>query len=144
MSDYNEHLITLAGGDDKTPTRLEQIQAREQEATSGPWHAGRGATADGAEFIETYGQKAEFLALSLNSGRSQLWLVDNGSVIPAVSGDGPKAEANAAFIANARDDIPYLLAKLAAIRALADAHGRQGFLVTPNDIRATLDAEGQA
>lgn len=85
MSDYNEHLISLAGGDDKTPTRLEQIQAR-------------------AEDCQTYKfglRNADKLA---------------------------------------HEDVPYLLAKLAAIRELADAHGKVGFRVTANDIRATLDA----
>lgn len=42
------------------------------------------------------------------------------------------------------EDRDYLLAKLDAIRDLANAHGRQGFNVTPNDIRTTLDAEVDA
>ncbi len=83
MSDYTEHLISLAGGDDKTPTRLEQIQARADD----PF----GTSMQGIGQID--------------------------------------------------EDRDYLLAKLAAIRDLADAHGKVGFRVAANDIRATLDAE---
>ena len=75
--------------------RLGEIEARAAAATPGPWESGRGATSDGTEFVTTYEQKSAFLALSLNSGRSCLWLVDNGEVIPAVTGDGPRAQANA-------------------------------------------------
>lgn len=132
MSDYNEHLITLAGGDDKTPTRLERIQARANEATVGPWH-----------WDESYGDGADTgLALTNNE---QAEIVGAYNHHCCSFRDDPQVEDHdAEFIANARDDVPYLLAKLAAIRALADAHGKIGFRVTANDIRATLDAEVNA
>jgi hypothetical protein len=114
MSDYSEHLISQAGGDGDP---LDAIQRRVDAATEGPWRAGRGATSDGTQFVRTYEQKAAFLALSLNEGESDLWLVDNGAVIPAATGDGPKAKANAEFIAHARTDIPALLALVRAQQA---------------------------
>lgn len=91
-------------------SQLDDIQRRADAATEGPWRAGRGATSDGSEFVHTHEQKAAFLALSLNDGEPHLWLVDNGAVIPAATGDGPKARANAEFIAHARTDVPALLA----------------------------------
>jgi hypothetical protein len=112
--------------------RLGEIEARAAAATPGPWESGRGATSDGTEFVTTYEQKSAFLALSLNSGRSCLWLVYNGEVIPAVTGDGPRAQANAKFIASAPADVAYLLTELrkrdeviARVEALAEEFDRE-------------------
>ena len=109
---------------------LDAIQARADAATEGPWHAGRGATSDGKESVRTYEQKAAFLALSLNEGESDLWLVDNDAVIPAATGDGPKAKANAEFIAHARTDVPALIALVREQRAqigrVRDLHASSG------------------
>jgi hypothetical protein len=101
--------------------RLDAIQARKDAASPGPWEASQGATSDGSELVTTYQQKTEFLALSLNSGRSGLWLVDNSEVIPAVTGDGPRAKANAEFIANAPTDIGFLLDLARKQQAAIDA-----------------------
>ena len=100
-----------------TTTALEAIKSRANRASEGPWGAARGATSDNTEFVSTYEQKAGFLALSLNDEESHLWLVDNGTVIPAATGDGPKAEANAEFIAHSRTDVPKLVAALEAVEA---------------------------
>ena len=89
--------------------RLAEIETRLTETSPGPWEASRGATSDGSEFVTTEVQKAAFLALSLNDDESPLWLVVSDEVIPAATGDGPKAQANAEFIANAPTDIVYLL-----------------------------------
>jgi len=90
--------------------QLAAIQARADAASEGPWDAARGANADGTTYATTYAEKTEFLALSLNNNRYPLWLVASDSVIPAATGDGPRAKANAEFIAHARTDVPALLA----------------------------------
>jgi hypothetical protein len=61
----------------------------------------------------TKAEKAEFLAMSLNDETSPLWLVDTGEVISAVTGDGPRAEANARLIAEAPGALRYLLGLVA-------------------------------
>jgi len=99
---------------------LDDIRQRAEAATEGPWDYGTGYSADGERQVTTKADKAEFLALSLNDTSGPLWLVDNTEVIPAVTGDGPKAKANAEFIAHARTDIPRLLGALDAVLALAD------------------------
>ena len=107
MSDYTEHLISMAGGDGDV---FESIQRRVDAASEGPWESSKGANADGATLATTGAHKAAFLALSLNDDTSPLWLVASPDVIPAATGDGPRAKANAEFIAHARTDVPYLLA----------------------------------
>lgn len=98
--------------------QLQDMKARLEAATPGPWGAGRGVTSDGSEFVTTRAQKAAFLALSLNDDESTLWLVDNGEVIPAATGDGPRAQANAEFIAHAPEDLAKLIAALEAVEEL--------------------------
>ena len=139
MSDYSEHLISMAGGDGEPD--LAAIQARADAATKGPWHAGRGATPDGSELVHTYEQKAAFLALSLNEGESSLWLVDNCAVIPAVTGDGPNAESNAMFTAHARTDVPALIALVRDQARQAREQSRKLDAVT--SIAAKLGASNQ-
>jgi hypothetical protein len=91
---------------------LARIRERLNAASKGPWQAGVAATSDGSEVCTTYEQKKAFLALSLNDGDRPLWIVDNGEVIPAATGDGPNAGHNAEFIAHAPTDVAYLLAEL--------------------------------
>ena len=93
-----------------TTDQLAAIEARAEAASPGPWDAARGANADGTTYATTYAEKTEFLAVSLNNNRSPLWLVASDEVIPAATGDGPRARANAEFIAHARMDVPALLA----------------------------------
>ncbi|MDQ5860694.1 MAG: hypothetical protein M3536_00325 [Actinomycetota bacterium] len=92
--------------------RIAEIKARLAATSPGPWDPARGATVDGGEHCTTKAQKAEFLALSLNDDVSPLWLVASDTVIPAATGDGPNAQANAEFFAAAPDDIAYLLSEL--------------------------------
>lgn len=103
--------------------RLEQIQARADKATPGPWE------------LEPFAGVA-CLATAPNGNL----VVDYSTWTDDHYADMADVEALASFVAHAREDVPYLLAKLAAIRELADAHGKVGFRVTANDIRATLDA----
>jgi hypothetical protein len=99
---------------------LEELRRLETAATPGPWDYGTGYSADGERQSTTKADKAEFLSLSLNDTGSPLWLVDNTDVIPAVTGDGPNAKANAEFIAAARNQLPRILDALDAVTALAD------------------------
>jgi len=101
--------------------RIAEIEARLSATSPGPWEPSQGANADGKKLATTGVEKAAFLALSVNDNESPLWLVVTPDVIPAATGDGPRAKANAEFIANAPGDIAYLLGELAAIRAKADA-----------------------
>ncbi len=95
--------------------QLEEIKARASAASAGPWDAAKGATVGGNTICTTKAQKAEFLALSLNDDKSPLWLLASDTVIPAATGDGPKAKANAKFIAASRTDVPKLVAALEAV-----------------------------
>lgn len=96
---------------------LAEIKARTEAATPGPWTPSRGATPDGQYLATSKADKAEFLNLSLNDDKSELWLLDSGDAIPAVTGDGPNSEANAEFIAHAREDIPKLVGVIEDIQA---------------------------
>lgn len=123
---------------DRTPLDLDAIRARADAATPGPWVP---AMAPSAESFET---PAEYLMKTMYGKGLPLWVAwapndtDDGFayVVPAVTGDGPTSEANAEFIANARQDVPALLAEVTALladlgaaraaheRALYDAHQR--------------------
>lgn len=108
---------------------LDAIQARADAATEGPWGLGQGFNADGITPALDKADKTEFMALSLNSNSASLFLVQSSAVIPAVTGDGPKAKANAVFIAHAREDAPKLVAALRAVEALCadpEHHETQG------------------
>lgn len=141
---YDEYLITQAGGDGDP---LDAIQRRADAASEGPWDAARGANANGTTYANSREDKAIFLAASLNNNRSALWLVASDTVIPAATGDGPRAKANAEFIAHARTDVPALLtlarkqaATLAAVLELANARGRNGWSISSDEIRKALKA----
>lgn len=92
--------------------RIAEIEARLSAISPGPWEPTQGANADGKKLATTGAEKAAFLALSINDNDSPLWLVATPEVIPAATGDGPRAQVNAEFIANAPEDIAYLLAEL--------------------------------
>ena len=120
MSDYNEHLISMAGGDGDP---LAEIEARAGRATQGPWECD--GFADG-----------NVVSLALFEGTNQGRVIANSI----------NTHADADFLLNARTDVPYLLAlvrkqqaTLDAVRDLANQRGRRGWHVSPNDIRATLD-----
>jgi len=141
---YDEHLISMAGGDGELD--LDAIEARAQAASPGPWGYGTGYSADGGQQLTAKADKADFLALSLNDDEAPLWVIDNGDVIPAATGDGPRAKANAAFIANARTDVPALLAlvreqqdQLDRVLELAYWAGKRGWQIAPATLRNTIN-----
>lgn len=113
-----------------TQLDLDAIEARATAATTGPWER-RTAPREG----ESVEQKAEYLRGSLRDNGEPLHLLiatpDNepelSYIIPALTGDGPRARDNAEFIAHARTDVPALVAALrkaeaqvAAVLALCD------------------------
>jgi len=144
---YDEHLISMAGGDgDSTVDQLAAIEARANAASPGPWDYGTGYSADGSEQLTDAADKAGFLALSLNGDDAPLWIIDNGAVIPAATGDGPNARANAALIAHARTDVPALLAhirdqqdQLDRVLELAHWAGKRGWQIAPATLRNTIN-----
>lgn len=130
---------------------IEQQQALCDAATRGDWSFAV-APADGSS--ET---KAEYMAGALTEA-GPLYAVfvpetvgdPAGYVIPAITGDGPNAANNAAFVAAARTSLPKALAALRAIEdGLNDGSlrlsGHSGVSITGlRAILATLDEDGTA
>lgn len=103
MSDYSEHLISMAGGDGD---QLADIERRANAATEGPWRLYDGKRSNRDAAVETS------------------WSHDEDGADTELITDWCKP-ADAAFIAHARADVPALLAivreyaaKLAAVRAI--------------------------
>lgn len=105
------------------------IRARLEAATEGPWEAREGDLEGkpASEYVRTLLANRE--ADGTSSGRLFLTLAPNRidpevseTVVPALTGDGPSAEANATFIAHARTDIPLLLTALDEAQAKARNH----------------------
>lgn len=91
-----------------TPERLAEIREREQAATPGPWR-----THDG--FVPAGGYVATVLSGEGNATEPRAWL-------PTFSNDtgSPMArnvEADAEFMAHAREDVPALLAHIVELEA---------------------------
>lgn len=84
MSDYTEHLISMAGGDGEPD--LDAIQARADSATEGPWELVAGSLHQPIIYSDGTGL--------------DIAIMDNR--------DGIDSDAN--FIAHARTDVPALLA----------------------------------
>jgi len=105
MSDYNEHLISMAGGDGELD--LAVIEARATAATDGPWEPEPTRAGD---YMPYYGVK------SLAKG----WNVVHARVDWEGFGHGSR-QADAEFIAHARADVPALLAMVREQRAVLDA-----------------------
>lgn len=82
-----------------TPEQRQQWRALADGATEGPWEAAR----DRDNWIV-----------------GDLWNGLNGMVGGFAAGGGPQAEADAAFIAAAREAVPALLADLEAAEARAE------------------------
>ncbi|MDF9748657.1 hypothetical protein [Arthrobacter sp. ES3-54] len=130
MSDYSEHLISMAGGDGEAD--LDAIESRAQAATTGPWEVTKEAT---------------IIAPIPNSGDAY-WLFEahaahkDGRGIPV-----DDCIADAEFIAHARTDIPALLAMVREQRAaiervekLADKlEAIQGYRRAATHLRAALE-----
>lgn len=95
--------------------RLNQIRARADAATEGPWMYGRPAN----DCTET---RAEWMAATAAQpdapAAEGLWtawtLVDDrpGVLVTSITGDGPTSRENAEFIAHSRQDVPWLLAEV--------------------------------
>jgi len=103
---YDEHLISMAGWDGEADV-LGEIEARAQAATEGPWEPEPTRAGD---YMPYYGVK------SLAKG----WNVVHARVDWEGFGHGSR-QADAEFIAHAREDIPALLAMVREQRARLDA-----------------------
>lgn len=85
-----------------TPERLAEIEAREKAATEGPWAYGG---QEGFQSID-YPQTPPFETRRIECGGDTLANVSQGGTLL------PSDEANALFIAHARQDIPDLVAEV--------------------------------
>ena len=85
----------------RPPLDLDAIWARADKATPGPWHKEHDEY--GCVDIGNYG-----------------W-VATGPFVPQYDVDSPQGQADAEFIAHAREDVPALLAEVTALRAELDA-----------------------
>jgi hypothetical protein len=96
-------------------TRLQAIQEREQKATKGPWlvYVENTPTLDDA--------KRELTALvdgtPIFTEQVVMIAAPNG-LAPAITGCGERSLVNAEFIANNRDDVPWLLARVEQMRSV--------------------------
>ena len=127
---YDEHLISMAGGDgDTTADQLAAIEARARAATEGPW---------------------EIVSASLHQ---PIIYADSSGLDIAIMDNRDGVDNDAEFIAHARTDVPALLAlvreqqaKLDRVEALADEadaiakRRRDLWHVAPSDIRAAITA----
>jgi hypothetical protein len=108
MSDYNEHLISMAGGDGERDL-LGEIEARVNAAAVGPWR-----------WDDNFGEKGDTGTALTNDVGTEIigaynWHCCSYRDEPTVDDD------SAAFIAHARTDIPALLAMVREQRARLDA-----------------------
>lgn len=94
---------------------IEEIKEREREATKGPWEFTTFSKPSGCP-IETLADITKTISVSVErSPMIELWGVnittdESGQYkVVCYTGNGPTSEANAAFIAHARQDIPDLL-----------------------------------
>jgi len=130
---YDEHLISMAGGDGELD--LDAIEARAQAATEGPW------------LINDREQTVRVI-----HPEGGMWL---GEIMFDRSGEDYLDWTNmfrrdAEFIANARTDIPALLAivrqqqdKLDRVLELAYWAGKRGWQIAPATLRNTINEEGK-
>jgi hypothetical protein len=121
MSDYNEHLISMAGGDGDV---LGEIEARAQAATEGPWEH---------EPYRGQNQNGDYAGGHIFDG-------DGEYLISEVS------DRDGAFIAHARKDVPTLLtlvreqqARLDRVLELANWAGKRGWTLDAAAIRKALE-----
>ena len=104
---YDEHLISMAGGDGEVDV-LGEIEARVNAATPGPWKGDTGTRGD----CVVWGPNGRFL---MNMQAEPHWLEYPGEK-RMVSFDVDRRDAE--FIAHAREDIPALLAMVREQRAV--------------------------
>ena len=89
-------------------------------ATPSPWYYSSGPNPDDGQ------TRAEYLLEMFRTNSDPVWTVftpdeeTDGSIVPAVTGDGPRSQANAALIANAVNFLPDLIAEIVTLRAERD------------------------
>ena len=100
---------------------LDAIEARAKAATPGPWERRIGPR-EGYSLTE----KTTYMrGCAIDNGQPlQVLIADSDRpgvdyLVPALTGDGPSAEANAEFIAHAREDVPALVAEVRYWQATA-------------------------
>jgi hypothetical protein len=110
--------------------RLDEIEARANAATEGPWNFGTGT-----EEPLDLAARIEWVADTLGYGNEKrhlwaTWRPDGESegrvIVPALTGDGPNAHHNAEFIAHARSDVPALLAFAREVAEVLDEGWTRG------------------
>ena len=94
--------------------RLNEIEARANAATKGPWHR------YGTWPYEVYAPREP----------------DGGPYIASMTGDDGHNESNAEFIAHARTDVPALVAALRAVQEVLDKRGKQAREALPPSLAA--------
>jgi len=127
-----------------TSERLNAIELRVEHATEGLWQFGSAAINPDRAARETW------LAETCSDGDSPLWATwvmgDRGPadvVIPAVTGDGEKARANAEFIAHAHEDVRAMAAALFSVLGLVANVGNESTgpeFVVCYEVRDAIDA----
>lgn len=124
---------------------LDDAQGMADAATEGPWSFGQ-APAEGSD--ET---KAEYMQRALTDAGPLYALFvpstvghPDGYLVPAVTGDGPNARMNAAFIADARTRLPQAIAALRAVlEFVSDSDGDPRRHALADDLTAAIaDALG--
>jgi len=118
MSDYTEHLISMAGGDGEV---LDQIQRRADKATAGPW------------VVDELGDVEAVPEFDLH----------RFDIMPETIARTELRKEDGEFIAHARTDIPALLAMvreqravIERVEALADLSNDHE--LSPSDLYAAL------
>jgi hypothetical protein len=111
MSDYTEHLISMAGGDGD---QLAAIEARAQAATEGPWTVVEGEDTCGGYGPYSYAMIPGVLDAEWTPDGMDAHICGETLSIP-----------DAKFIAHARTDVPALLAMVREQRAALDLIANQ-------------------
>jgi hypothetical protein len=97
-----------------TDEELARLDELEKAATAGEWKPK-------AERYPNYRELWHaFDPVLARGGLDLYWLEVAGEKFPAVTGNGPTSEANAALIAAARNALPSLLAELRQLREVAE------------------------
>jgi len=116
---YDEHLISMAGGDGDSADQLAAIEARANAATPGEWEP----------YNRGIGYEVHLHGIPVNDNLRETF-----------------NKQDAEFIANARTDVPALLAhirdqqaKLDRILKLADWAGKRGWQIAPAALRSTIN-----
>lgn len=94
-----------------TEQELQAIEARAEAATTGPWEIDR------EELDEDFSDEEQAIAFPESIGPIVAWEHERGGM---GEGDIEQVEADAAFIAHARDDVPALIAAVREERTRAD------------------------